>query len=83
MDNKTYHHNYYVNHYKNIVAEKKIFCECCNVEVSAWNIWKHKNSKKHKYNLLSDEEKLNYDNEIKTAKIQKFINKLEGKKLIT
>lgn len=54
---KEYHHNYYVNHYKQIISTKKIFCECCKVEISAWNLYKHKNSKKHLYNSLSDEEK--------------------------
>jgi len=76
---KEYNHNYYINHYKQIIANKKEFCTCCQVEVSSWNMYKHKNSKKHKYNQLSDEDKTNYNEQARIAKIQKYINKLEEK----
>lgn len=58
---KEYHHNYYINHYKEIIKNKKTYCDCCQTEVSSWNFYKHKNSKKHQINSMTEEEKANYE----------------------
>ena len=54
---KQYYKNYYHTYYKDIIKDKKCFCEICNIEVSSWNMYKHKQSNKHQFNLLSDDEK--------------------------
>lgn len=53
-----YHKDYYHNYYKDIIKTKKCFCDVCNMEVSAWNMYKHKNSNKHKFNSLPEYEKM-------------------------
>ena len=53
-----YHKEYYRNHYKDIIKDKKEFCVTCNCEVAKWNIYKHNKSKKHQqFLLLNDDEK--------------------------
>ena len=56
MDKLEYHKMYYHNKYKNIISTKKSFCDCCQIEFSSWNIYKHNKSKKHYFNSLSEED---------------------------
>ena len=71
-----YYKNYYHNKYKNIIKEKKEYCECCKLEFASWNLYKHRKSKKHQINSLSEEEKLNY---VKQQQLNKFLAKVEQK----
>jgi hypothetical protein len=77
MDKLEYHKNYYHNTYKNIIANKKCFCECCQLEFASWNIYKHNKSKKHFFNSLNEEDKQYYLEEKKKDKIVKKIHRLE------
>ena len=76
---KQYHRDYYHNKYKSVISGKKEFCHCCSKEVSSWNLYKHKNSKKHKFNGLSEEEKNRYLEDRERLSIIKKINKLDDR----
>jgi hypothetical protein len=82
-----YNKNYYHNKYKDIIKSKKTYCDKCCVEVSSWNYYKHKNSKKHKLNCLEECEKNDLVNyilkekaELKLQKAEQKLQKLEEEK---
>jgi hypothetical protein len=81
MEQSDYNKNYYHNKYKNIIANKRSYCECCDLEFAAWNIYKHKKTKKHLINSLNEEDKKKYLENIHKDKINKKISKLQ--KLLT
>ena len=77
---KQYHIDYYQNKYKEILKNKKLFCETCKKEVQSWNIYKHKISKKHILNSMDENEHKKYLAEKvnqKFFKIQKSIYEVE------
>lgn len=78
MDKSYYHRQYYKNHYKDIIKNKKTFCECCQVEVSSWNIWKHRQSKKHTVNNMTEDERKEHDANLRQIKLLKKIQHLES-----
>lgn len=71
-----YNKNYYHNKYKSIISNKKSFCNCCQLEFAAWNIYKHKKSQKHILNSMSEEDKMIYLEEKSKNKIRQKIDKL-------
>lgn len=79
-----YYKEYYRNHYKDIIKDKKDFCNACNCVVAKWNVYKHNKSKKHQFNLLSEDEKKellakqqfkNKDDKTKEELLQDALNK--------
>jgi hypothetical protein len=72
-----YYKQYYHNKYKDIISTKKQFCQCCQLEFSSWNIYKHTKTKKHLLNSMNEEDKQNYLEEKSKTKILKKINKLQ------
>ena len=83
MEKSDYNRNYYQNKYKNIISNKKCYCECCNLEFAAWNIYKHKKSKKHLINSMNEEDKMKYLEEKYYDKINKKIDTLQKLLLVT
>lgn len=77
MEKIDYHKNYYHNKYKNIISNKKSFCDCCKLEFAAWNIYKHTKTKKHLLNSLNEEDKQKYLEEKEKLKILQKIEKLK------
>ena len=77
-----YHKNYYDNTYKHILKSKKTYCDKCCVEVSSWNYYKHKNSKKHKLNCLEECEKNDLVNSLLKEKAEQKLKKLEEEKAL-
>ena len=78
---KQYHSDYYQNKYKEVLKNKKCFCEICQKEVQSWNIYKHKSSKKHILNSMDENEYKKYLGEKINQKIlyiQKSINEIEN-----
>jgi hypothetical protein len=73
-----YHRNYYRNVYKEKIKNEKVCCDLCNKEFTAWNINKHKLSKKHLLNLMGEENKKKYLEEDRKYKIIKKIQDLEN-----
>jgi hypothetical protein len=77
---KQYHIDYYQNKYKEVLKNKKLFCENCKKEVQSWNIYKHKISKKHILNSMDENEYKKYLAEKVNQKffnIQKSIHEIE------
>ena len=74
-----YNKNYYHNKYKQIISNKKSFCECCQLEYASWNIYKHRKSQKHLLNSMNEEGKQKYLEEKSKIKILKKIEKLKEK----
>ena len=74
-----YNRNYYQNHYKNIIANKFVHCECCDQDIKAWNYSRHRNSKKYQFNILDESGKFQALEIKKKNKILKEIKKLERK----
>lgn len=75
MDN--YNKLYYHNVYKSIIANKKSYCDCCKLEFASWNIYKHKKTKKHLFNLMNQEQQEKYLEEKLKSKINKKIEYLK------
>jgi len=74
---KNYNRNYYQK-YKNIIANKRSYCDCCQLEFAAWNIYKHNKSKKHLFNSMSEEDKKKKLEEKTKEKINNKIEKLKA-----
>ena len=74
-----YNRNYYQNHYKNIIANKFVHCECCDKDIKAWNYSRHRNSKKYQFNILDESSKKEALEIKQKNKILKKIQKLEHK----
>jgi hypothetical protein len=79
MERIEYSKNYYETKYKTILQNKKKYCDCCKEFIVAWSIYKHDNSKKHLFNMLSEDDKQKYLQEKENQKIEKKINKLKSK----
>jgi len=78
---KQYHSDYYHKKYKEVLKNKKCFCEICQKEIQSWNIYKHKSSKKHILNSMDENEYKKYLGEKINQKIfyiQKSINEIEN-----
>ena len=73
----SYHRDYYQNHYKEIISNKKSYCECCQKTISAWNTYKHKQSVKHKLNCMTEDDKNAYHKALEERRINKRIAKLQ------
>ena len=81
MEKTDYNRNYYHNKYKDIIANKKSYCDCCQLEFASWNIYKHKKTKKHLFNLMNEEDKIKYLDQKAKLRINKKIDSLQ--KLLT
>jgi hypothetical protein len=77
MEKIEYHKNYYHSKYKNIIANKTSYCDCCQLEFAAWNIYKHNKTQKHIFNSMNEEDKQKYLGEKSKMKITKKIDKLQ------
>ena len=56
IDYTIYHKDYYKSHKAEYVQFVK--CECCNVFIKAFSLNKHLKGKRHIFNTLTEEEKL-------------------------
>jgi hypothetical protein len=77
MEKVDYNRNYYHSKYKNIIANKKAYCDCCQLEFAAWNIYKHKKTQKHIFNSMNEDDKRNYLEDKSKLRINKKINTLQ------
>lgn len=75
---------YNKNYYNNILEEKLqtyVYCECCNKSFRLWNSSAHNRTKKHLYNQMSEEEKVEYlklkENEKNMKKIDSLKNRIQ------
>ena len=75
METTDYHKNYYHSKYKNIIANKKTFCDCCQLEFAAWNIYKHTKTRKHLINSMNEHDKQKY---LEEKLKQKILQKIEN-----
>lgn len=78
MERIEYNKNYYHSKYKEIIKNKKCYCDCCQLEFAAWNIYKHNKTQKHFFNSMSEEDKLKYLEEKSKKKIMRKIEKLRN-----
>jgi hypothetical protein len=77
MENN-YNKAYYYNKYKQIISNKRVFCECCQTEYASWNIYKHNKTNKHIINSMSEDEKMKYLEEKMKRKVLQKIEKLSA-----
>ena len=78
MEQTNYNKNYYHNKYKQIISKKRSFCDCCQLEFAAWNIYKHTKTQKHILNSMNVEERKQYLEEKSKRKIRQKIDELKS-----
>ena len=74
---KNYNRNYYQK-YKNIIANKRSYCDCCQLEFAAWNIYKYNKINKYLLNLINEKNKKKKLEEKTKEKINNKIEKLKA-----
>ena len=70
--NKAYLKQYYIDVLKDKIKDVKVHCECCNKTYASWNVYAHKSSRKHKINMMTEEERITF---LENDKIQKELKK--------
>jgi hypothetical protein len=70
--NKAYLKQYYIDVLKDRIKDVTVHCDCCNKTLKSWNVYAHKKSRKHKMNLMTEEERVTF---LENEKIEKDIKK--------
>ena len=70
--NKLYLKQYYIDVLKDRIKDVTVHCDCCNKTYKSWNVYAHKNSRKHKINMMTEEERISY---LENEKIERDIKK--------